>query len=421
MRPSRANICFWLLWFCALTWCYFNSYDDPSSRFYDADHAFDRHFSAFREAQVDEYLRTHVYPLEHQSRAKPATSANEALCVGIPSINRTTSAFLARTVGSLVDTLTPEERRSIHIVVLLADKDPTTHFAYGQDWLFGLADDVIVYEHDGDDAKKKAAHSALNYTVIPHDIRGVGRSEDRVENIRLDHSVLFETCRRRDPSYFALVEDDVIASPDWFTRFKTGVIEVERQSAESGRDWIYMRLFYSELFMGWNNEEILDYLKVVVLAYTAIITCLLIALRCRRRRHHYAGTFATKDLAQTVALLLGLWIPACVALAFMCGRITLRRLVPFRGAGVREMPRYGCCAQGLVFPNHHLQGLEEFLREPPFAYPGDMITEDYARDRGLTKWALDPSVMQHVGIVESSDGPRRAEVWNFSFERLRPR
>ncbi|RBR04597.1 uncharacterized protein FIESC28_11524 [Fusarium coffeatum] len=411
MRPSHANIGFWLIWFIALLWSYRNGYDDPSSFFYKSRIAFDRRFSAAREIQVDEYLEREIYPVKHKQRTEVQVD-NEFLCIGIPSINRTTSAFLAHTVGSLVDTLTPNERNQIHIVVLLADKDPKKHFAYGQDWLFGLADDVLVYSNDTSDAN---AGPDLDYKVLPHDIRGMGRSDDRVENIRLDHSVLFEACRQRDPTYFALIEDDIIASPDWFTRFKKGVIEVEQRATDAHQDWMYLRLFYSEIFMGWNNEEIFDYLKVVILGYTGLIGCLLLALRCRQRRH--AGSFASKDFAQTVALLLGLWIPACLALAFVTGRISLHRLFT-QTPTVREMPRYGCCAQGLVFPNHHLGDLQDFLREPPYQFPGDMIMEDYARDHQLTKWALDPSVMQHVGLVESSDGPRRAEVWNFSFERL---
>ncbi|CZR49312.1 uncharacterized protein FPRO_08948 [Fusarium proliferatum ET1] len=409
MRPSHANIGFWLVWFTALIWSYHNSYDDPSSFFYKSRIAFNRRYSALREKQVDEYLEREIFPVAHKQRTEVQVD-NEFLCIGIPSINRTTSGFLAHTVGSLVDTLTPNERNQIHIVVLLADKDPTKHFAYGKDWLFGLADDVLVYSNDS------KTDSKLNYKVLPHDVRGMGRSDDRVENIRLDHSVLFEACRRRDPTYFALIEDDIIATPDWFTRFKKGVIEVEQKATDAHKDWMYLRLFYSEIYMGWNNEEIFDYLKVVILGYTALIACLLLVLRCRQRRH--AGSFATKDFAQTVALLLGLWIPACLALAFVTGRITLHRLFT-RSPTVREMPRYGCCAQGLVFPNHHLQNLQDFLREPPFQFPGDMIMEDYARDHGLSKWALDPSVLQHVGLVESSDGPRRAEVWNFSFERLK--
>ncbi|KAF4497623.1 integral membrane [Fusarium agapanthi] len=409
MRPSHANIGFWLMWFTALIWSYHNSYDDPSSFFYKSRIAFNRRYSALREKQVDEYLEREIFPVAHKQRTEVQVD-NEFLCIGIPSINRTTSGFLAHTVGSLVDTLTPNERNQIHIVVLLADKDPTKHFAYGKDWLFGLADDVLVYS---DNTKTE---SKLNYKVLPHDVRGMGRSDDRVENIRLDHSVLFEACRRRDPTYFALIEDDIIATPDWFTRFKKGVIEVEQKATDAHKDWMYLRLFYSEIFMGWNNEEIFDYLKVVIIGYTALIACLLLALRCRQRRH--AGSFATKDFAQTVALLLGLWIPACLALAFVTGRTTLHRLFT-HSPTVREMPRYGCCAQGLVFPNHHLQNLQDFLREPPYQFPGDMIMEDYARDNGLSKWALDPSVLQHVGLVESSDGPRRAEVWNFSFERLK--
>ncbi|KAF4446594.1 integral membrane protein [Fusarium austroafricanum] len=411
MRPSHANIGFWLMWFTALIWSYSNGYDDPSSFFYKSRIAFDRRFSAVRERQVDEFLEREIYPVAHKQRTEVQVD-NEFLCIGIPSINRTSSAFLAHTVGSLVDTLTPNERNQIHIVVLLADKDPTKHFAYNQDWLFGLADDVLIYSN----GSKPHSKSKLNYKVLPHDVRGMGRSDERVENIRLDHSVLFETCRKRDPTYFALIEDDIIASPDWFTRFKKGVIEVEQKATDAHHDWMYLRLFYSEIFMGWNNEEIFDYLQVVILGYTCLIACLLLALRCRQRR--YSGTFASKDLAQTVALLLGLWIPACLALAFVTGRISLHRLFT-QSPTVREMPKYGCCAQGLVFPNHHLQGLQDFLREPPFQFPGDMIMEDYARDRGLSKWALDPSVMQHVGLVESSEGLRRAEVWNFSFERLR--
>ncbi|KAF4949243.1 hypothetical protein FSARC_13549 [Fusarium sarcochroum] len=414
MRPSHANLGFWLIWSIALLWSYRNGYDDPSSAFYKSSIAFDRRFSAVREAQVDKYLEREIHTVKRKARTE-GQADNEFLCIGIPSINRTTSAFLAHTVGSLVDTLTPNERNQIHIVVLLADKDPNKHFAYGQDWLFGLADDVLVYSNEN--TSDTAAEIDLGYKVLPHDIRGKGRSDDRVENIRLDHSVLFETCRKRNPTYFALVEDDIIASPDWFTRFKKGVVEVEQRATDTKRDWMYLRLFYSEIFMGWNNEEIFDYLQVVILGYTGLIACLLIALRYRRRRN--ARGYASKDFAQTAALLLGLWIPACLALAFITGRTTLHRLFT-RSPTVREMPRYGCCAQGLVFPNHHLQSLQDFLREPPYQFPGDMIMEDYARDKGLTKWALDPSVMQHVGLVESSDGPRRAEVWNFSFERLRP-
>lgn len=120
------------------------------------------------------------------------------------------------------------------------------------------------------------------------------------------------------------------------------------------------------------------------------------------------------------ALIFGLWLPALIALYFLSGRLSANRLNPFglsQFHGAREMPHYGCCAQGLVLPQRHLEGFQALLRDPPYDFPGDMILEGYAEDRGLVKWALEPSVFQHVGFKESSEGQRRTEVWNFGFER----
>ena len=84
------------------------------------------------------------------------------------------------------------------------------------------------------------------------------------------------------------------------------------------------------------------------------------------------------------------------------------------------MPNYGCCAQSVVFPERRLEGFQNLLREPPFDDPGDVILEQYARDNDWNRWALEPSVFQHVGIAQSSEGRRRANTWNFSFERMGP-
>ncbi|KAH7313783.1 hypothetical protein B0I35DRAFT_435846 [Stachybotrys elegans] len=245
--------------------------------------------------------------------------------------------------------------------------------------------------------------------------------------MRLDHSVLVERCRSRGSRYFALVEDDVVASRDWFDRTRRALEYVERRG---GRDWVYLRLFYSEFFMGWNNEEVLDYMQAIFLVYVVV----LLGFVELRRRHKLGGSSSSSGgsggsgkisapllsgpaFTYLAALALGLWTPALIALYFLAGRVTMHRLSPFPLAGVREMPRYGCCAQGLVFPRRHLAGLQRLLRDPPYDFAGDMILEGWAGDRGLAKWALDPSVLQHVGMTESSDGPRLAEVWNFSFER----
>ena len=425
MQLYRINGLFWLLWLLLLGFCYFNSADDPSSIFFDKESAFDLRFSATRTAEIDRFL-IHVVEDDNNGAgsvtnrpiaATPETSSSPApspplLCVGIPSINRTTTAFLGHTVGSLVDTLTPGDRADIFLVVLLADRDPSAHEAYGQAWLDTLADEVLVYDHASD-------LPGPSYRSVAFDVDGSPRGDGRVENMRKDHSVLVEACRRRGSPYFALVEDDVVASRDWFPKLARGLGYVENAAARTGRDWLYLRLFYSELFMGWNSEEFLDYAEVVFLVYLA---CLLAFVELRRRHKLSAGGgllpgVSAQAFNYVCALVLGLWVPALIALYFMAGRVAMHRLGPFPLSGVREMPRYGCCAQGLVFPERHLEGFQRLLRDPPYDFPGDMRLEGWAGDRGLSKWALDPSVLQHVGFKESSEGPRRAEVWNFSFER----
>ncbi|RDA96278.1 hypothetical protein CP533_1684 [Ophiocordyceps camponoti-saundersi (nom. inval.)] len=414
MNLAQVNAGFWLIWLSLLILCYFNSSDDPTSLFYDRSRAYEQKYSIQRAAEAKDYLQ-HV--TEKVEQAEPD---RRLLCIGIPSINRTSESFLAYTIATLTDTLTAEDRASIRLVVLLADKSPRSHLAYGQPWLEKIADEVLLYGGDEDDVSSRGNSSV--YRTVPYNLykEGPGRGTGRVENMRLDHSLLVETCRDYKSPYFALIEDDVVASPDWFTKLKKGLEYVESRTAaktgDGGKDWLYLRMFYSEIFMGWNNEEWLSYSQNVFFVYTAVLLVFLARL-LMRKRNSVAGP--ARSSAIFAALLLGLWLPALIALYFVAGRVSMSRINPFawNWHPAREMPNYGCCAQGLVFPYRHLEGIQALFRLPPYAFAGDQILEDYARDHALSKWALEPSVLQHVGLKQSSAGDQRAEVWNFSFER----
>lgn len=428
MRLSRANTTFWLVWLSAVLWCFINSADDPGSIFFRAKAAYRRRYSAYREADAQIWLeKAGVKPLiESSTKAK----LNEFLCIGIPTVNRPNNAFLETSLGSLTDSLSEAERASIHIIVLLADPDPKKHTSYGKPWLSRLADDVITYEFEGESVWPVREPDDA-YRELPRDLTGRGRSNDRAENMQLDHSVLLEACQQHGSPYFALIQDDVIASRDWLQRLWRGVAELENSPKENEKDWLYLRLFHNEGLMGWNNEEVLQYMKIIVAMYAVVGSILLIIMRCCRRRRRASRTRAKSVGSGTSALrppaahsfeyfsllALGLWIPASIALFFMAGRVTFHRLT-HRTPYVREMPEYGCCAQGLVFPQRHLDGMMTLLREPPYNLPVDMLIEAHALQNGLTKWALDPSILQHLGRAESSDHGRVGNVWNFSFERL---
>lgn len=429
IRLSRPNAIFWVLYLVVLLWCYHNSSDDPGSAFYRPHEAFSSSHSRQREAEVDAYIgkvAASTVPITTTASAQ----MNEYLCIGIPSVNRTRPDFLARTLGSLTDTLSPAERAGVHIVVLLADRAPQLHTAYGQPWLSRLADDVLVYDSDGIDLSELPAKSDPDdaYRIIKWDVLGRGRGDNREENIRLDHSILVDACRQRTGNpYFALIEDDVMASRDWFRRLAYGVTAIELRTRETGREWLYLRLFHSEFFMGWNSEEAMVYLKYIFGFYVVLSAVLLITLRRRRRRGGLKGgqSPSAQSISHIMAMALGLWTPACIALFFLAGRVTWHRLLLWHSPvwnpapnGVREMPQYGCCAQGLVYPYRQLDGLQRILRSEPWTTPGDMLVETHAEQKELVKWALDPSVLQHAGIAETEDGGETTNVWNFSFERM---
>lgn len=51
-----------------------------------------------------------------------------------------------------------------------------------------------------------------------------------------------------------------------------------------------------------------------------------------------------------------------------------------------------------------------------------MLTEDYANEDGEQRWALTPSVLQHIGTKSSKNSRDNGEdtintIWNFAFER----
>ncbi|KAL7797372.1 hypothetical protein V8C37DRAFT_419707 [Trichoderma ceciliae] len=402
------NFVFCLIWFIAFRYLQQTTYYDPSSYFFRWDVAYQPLYSAIREQEADIFLAAIQNSQQNRLIKGSEGSVNEATlyCIGIPTLQRERAQFFAKTAASLVDTLTPEERELIHIVVLLSDTDGTVNSAFGQDWLHAIADTVVVHE----DTPEKLVFDN-NYQTTPRH----PDSATRDERVRRDYSVLSETCRRNEADYFILVEDDTIAARDWFKKLQDATPQVNQRAVAKGRDWFYIRLFYTETYMGWNLEEWPTYVLNTALIYTVVLGIMLAI----RHLHHVAPP-SIKDRAFNnwnllMVNVLFIWVPLFIGLGFMAGRLTVSPLA----AGVQEMPRYGCCSQGLVIPNRHLSLLEEKLKESPFDLPADSTIERTAEIFELDKWAIVPSVLQHIGARGSSaKGGATKTTWNFSFERL---
>ncbi|KAF4982241.1 hypothetical protein FZEAL_2125 [Fusarium zealandicum] len=415
MKSLLSNIILAISWLLLFRYCQRSSYQDPSSLFYDSSRAYARNYSAIREFEADDFLRraastpaTAERPWIYHGRNMGSGNAKKLdghrICIGVPSVRREREQFTGRTIASLVDTLSPEERRLVNLKVLLADDAPQNHPAWQQAWLHNVADEVLAYGEGRGDSRD-AAHQ--HTTLIS---RRLAVEDDRNKRVQLDYANIINACRNTQADYFVLIEDDVIASRDWFQRLHRSLEETEAQN--NGDDWLYLRLFYSETYLGWNSEEWSVYLRDTILLYVTV-TLFVLLIRCRSALlKQMTPTDMVKSNA-SVMMQITFWVLAYVALYFMAGRLLVD---PVR-AGVHEMPRYGCCAQGLAMPHRHLDKLEQRLREPPHVLAGDSFVDMVAEQEGLRKWAMVPSVLQHVGVRGSSEAGFYKTTWNFSFEK----
>ncbi|PTB62325.1 glycosyltransferase [Trichoderma citrinoviride] len=402
------NFVLFLIWLIAIRYCQVTTYYDPSSYFFRSDAAYEPFYSAIREQEADDYLdsrHSHHNRLTKGARANIRQAA-PSYCIGIPTLQRERAQFFPRTAASLVDTLTPEQRELIHIIVLLSDTDATENSAFGQDWLHAIADTVIVHEDTPEDLV-----SENGYQTIPRHFEVAARDE----RVRRDYAVLSETCRLNEADYFILVEDDVIAARDWFERLQAATPVVNERAVAKRQDWLYIRLFYTETYMGWNSEEWGTYSRNIALIYMAVLGVMLAVRHLHQKTSASLKERTSKHSKLLMANILMIWVPLFIALGFMAGRLTVSPLP----TGVLEMPRYGCCSQGLVIPNRHLTLLKDRFLDSPFDLPADSTIEKTADDLDLGKWAVVPSVLQHIGARGSSaKGGAIKSTWNFSFERF---
>lgn len=115
-------------------------------------------------------------------------------------------------------------------------------------------------------------------------------------------------------------------------------------------------------------------------------------------------------------------LPLAIILWFSAGRMVVWPL----SQGVIEMNNFGCCSQGFVFQRQMAEELVTYYSEKRIGFV-DMLTEEYGDRTGLPRWAMNPSVFQHVGASTSkleTEVPGKDHVrtvaetlWNFAFER----
>ena len=400
-RQSGRGTLISLLLACATLWliCYFHyksaSARDPTSYFFDEAKGYDRTYSLKRAEQADSYLegvnRKDVQPPKAYTEDE-LSSARRLMCVGVATIARPEQQYVSQCIGSLLEGLSAIERSEIFLILFIAHTDPSVHPIYHEPWTEKVADQILTYNVSTEEM------SQLRLFEEEHHPRNKSM---------FDYGYLLENCQRTGAQWSTILEDDVIARDGWYNQARQSLQEIGRRMKND--DWLYMRMFYTESLLGWNNDEWPTYVALSLL----VMISLQISLHILRRH----SSLVRRHLSDMdFVILVGFCVPPFIALYFMAGRVTMRPPSP----GVRLMPKFGCCSQGFIFPSTIVSKVIERTKKAMFEdYYVDMLLERFADAEELARFAHFPSLLQHVGL-KSSKGygfdSHAGEIWNFGFE-----
>lgn len=392
---SRAFILFALVFLALLQYLRIIAASDPSSFFADPRRAYGRRYSLVRAQQADDFITNswdHV--------ARPKASSDPSICVGIATVQRNDHRYFKLLVGSLLDGLDDAERQDIALVPFIANIDPRKHEAYREPWLFNLADSIPTYENVASKDRQR--------------LRSQESAKGHEKKALFDYSYTLQTCLNTTASYILMLEDDVLAAEGWYSRTRAAIEEMEMQPRFDKS--LYLRLFYNTRLQGWNSQFWPYYLWWSIVAELSLAAVLWLL----RRNISSARQFLTP---RTIATMLLVCSPACIGLYFAAGR----QIVTLTPTDIHEMNQFGCCSQALLFPRGKCPPLLDYFKRKKRGLRDELI-EKYADENQLTRWAMTPSVFQHIGArstkwrgagsedVDKNGMTSTEKIWNHHFE-----
>ena len=397
VRRAWRSTTLWIVLFSFAFWLasyqYFASASarDPTSYFFDENKGYQRLYSLEREEQGYKYIQS----LNVTGSSAPPLAHDPLMCIGVATIARpTTEQYVRGTIGSLLEGLSTKERSAIHLTTFVAHTDPSVHPIYTEPWLTAVSNNVLTYDVSDNELSK---------------LRSFEEEHHSRNKSMFDYGYILSHCLQTGARWITIVEDDVIARQGWYDRALASLKSIQEKIGN--KSWLYMRMFYTEGLLGWNSEE-----WIIYLAFSLAICLMLMAsiagLRARSpvlRRHVSNGN---------IGILCFCCLPPFIALYFMAGRMTVHP----PAQGVQEMPRFGCCSQGFIFPREIvplvIERTKQAMNEDLYI---DMLLERFADKQRLTRFAIFPSLLQHIGS-KSSKGwgydEHASEIFNFGFENL---
>lgn len=304
-------LCYSVFYLATYQYCSHAYSHDPTSFFFDPSKGYQRVYSSKREKQADAFIDS-----ANRAGGQPSSQSSPSICLGVATIARTKEQYIRRTIGSLLEGLTDDQRGSIHLAVFFAQTDPSQHPIYNEPWLKNLANEILQYDVSNETMARLHAleenHHFWNKSMF-------------------DYQYLLKKCVDTGSDWIMIIEDDVLAKEGWYIQATDALRDIQMRMKR--HEWLYLRLFYTEKLFGWNSEEWPQYLGWSMLAFVVTATTLVISRSYSRRLRKHLSNIS-------IILVCCLCLPATILLYFMAGRVSMQP----PPSGLHRMEQFGCCS-----------------------------------------------------------------------------
>jgi hypothetical protein len=303
--PVKILAGFSIFYLFLIQYCRHANYRDPTSYFFDPTRAYGRMYSADRIREADAFIQS----AELLSAGPKPSQQPPAMCVGVATVTRRGEQYVRRTIGSLLDGLSEDERHSLYLNVLIGHTDPSKHPISYDKWVKTLPNKVLEYNKTDFARIQKWEEGGWyrNKTIF-------------------DYTYLLNDCYATGARYIAMFEDDTLAVEGWYPRALEALRDVEMKMEHRREKWVFLRLFYIEDLFGWNSEYWPTYLFWSFVTWAIVTSSLVVA----RNRSRSLQNFLSNA---SILVISGVCVPALVALFFASGRNSIWPLTP----GIHEM------------------------------------------------------------------------------------
>ena len=271
-----------------------------------------------------------------------------------------------------------------------------------------INDDIIIYEYA---STKNEEQSYKQQYVEEYGQKDVGTklkyeqnvfdSENWHINLVNHHLDAMNNCKHSDENieYALLIQDDVLIGDAFYSHLDKILNElIGRQK----NDWLYLKLFHTEHWEGWNYAKIYDlpFLAFVFIISIALIHCFYIILN---------RNVNTSKIRIRILMFIYLCFGAsCTWFVFGVGKQNI--VYYYRAMNWNEQlltydqHRQGVMAQASLYNLKHTDELKEFYKNEGKKKQGfDILIGDYSEANDLDILMYYPSLVQHLGRCSSSN------------------